>query len=478
MAAESFINFFCSQQLYGYVENSNMAVTEFLYVTPRALIDNPLNVLKYIIFAIVLLMAAYFLYKGRKLENNGEVVAFSKLRPIFIYGVALCAGSVGYLYFNSIWDIHNILLLIPFGMIGIVIAEMIVKKSLKVRTVYKPVIIFCAAICVIQLCFQADLLGYERRIPAIDSIESAEFSPGVNMLRYDYSYNGKKVFYQEEDKGLRSVEDIDKVVRLHEELLKNRTGDEEYKSDDLTGVITYNLKNGRKITRAYEMNYNAHKEWLKPIVETLQIRKNYFPILKDNSKSIESIVVNDRRRSDSLQFYKNDKEVMDKIVEALRADVSNVIYDDFVSREEEFTEIEISYTRPAKYSDGSQVAEKFLPIIYERYYVRSSYKNTIAVLNELGFYKGIPSAEDIEAIGIILSDYESDTKSTIDVSVNNNENYSKYITDRADIAEIYDNCSRDMPKLGGSLVEFIVKGGRSFVINYDQNAEGIPDIMK
>lgn len=479
-AAEEFIKFFCSQQLYGYVEDIQRPITEFLYITPRAMAGNPMNILKYIIFIAVFLAAAYLLYKKRKLENNGEVVAFPKLRPIFIYGVAVCAGAVGYLYFNSVWDTQNILLLLPFGIIGIIIADMIVKKSLKVKTVYKPVIIFCAAVCIIQLGFELDIFGYERRIPAADSIESAEFTSGVNAYTPNYTSNGKRVYYSDSKTGLTSAEDIDKVLRLHEELIKNRTkAPEDYDPSSFEAMISYNLKNGKKISRAYYVSYDTHEEWLKPIIETPEVKSEYLPILKDRQINIDSVNITDIRINGGTTFFENDKETADRIIEALRMDMQSVPYEEFAKRDREFTSIDITYTRPAKYADGTDVPENLRPVIYETYYVRESYQNTLALLNELGFFAQLPTVEDITGVGVVISSESGMVATESSVAIESTDtDYSRYITDREQISQIYESVFMHMPENGSNSIEFILADGYRFSFSYNPNAEGIPDILK
>lgn len=477
--AENFIKYFCAQQIYGYVSGSDELITGFLYVLPWDMCVHPLNILKYIIFAALFLAAAYWLYRIRKLENNGEVVAFAKLRPVFIYGVAICAGAVGYLYFNNMWGTRSILFLIPFGLIGITAAEMIVKKSLKVKSAIKPAIIFCIAVCILQLGFRLDITGYERRIPAIESIATVSFENGINATSVEYTADGKRIYYDNVDHTIKDTKTIDAVVRLHEKLVKERKYDG--KGNMMSFTLKYNLKNGKKITRAYSASFTEDEEYLKPIIESSEMRKVYFPILNDAPKKLISVEVRDDRVIDSgnLQFFENNAEEMNKLVEALKKDTAAAGYDEFAMREPTLTKIEISYTRPAHYESGKEVEEEKLPTQHETYYVRKSYENVKAVLAEMGFYDAVPKAEEIEYIGINYFGEMAEAEYTSDYSKQYVDDYSKIVRDPEGIRTAYkylsENASRYRTNAEASIV---LKNGNIFTINYDAQANDVPPELR
>ena len=55
---EEFIYYFCQQQLYGYYGSTTCRVSDFLYVMPNQFWNGPYALIKYIIFAAILLAAA------------------------------------------------------------------------------------------------------------------------------------------------------------------------------------------------------------------------------------------------------------------------------------------------------------------------------------------------------------------------------------------------------------------------------------
>ena len=49
----------------------------------------------YAVAGVVFLIAAYQLYKWRKLETAGDLISMRGIKPVFRWGVAVCAGLLG-----------------------------------------------------------------------------------------------------------------------------------------------------------------------------------------------------------------------------------------------------------------------------------------------------------------------------------------------------------------------------------------------
>lgn len=474
VCAEAFVQFFCRQNIYGY-NIASSKISEFIYVVPSAMCEKPLNILKYIIFIAAFLIIAMWLYKIRKLENNGEVVAFPILRYVFIYGVAICAGAAGYGYLSSIFNNRNILLLIPFGIIGIIIAEMIVKKSLRITRVYKPVILFCVAVGLLKLAFVADLTGYERRIPKPGDIESASVSlVGINENYGYYTFDGKRVI-NDTDNKITDPDVLEKALKLHTDLVENRNDKWDYSSEynELPMRFEYTLKNGKKLIRSYVANFNNNGDAMKELLVTNDMRKRFFPILNNVEKKYISIFVNDDRVADGMTF--TDKETIDKFIAALKADTAKVQYEKYVHRTSEYTRINVSYKPSGTYEDGSEVPIDKMPQNGEDYFIRDDYTNTIRLLKEIGFYDKIPKASDIDRIEIS----DTDNPDTVTDYEENNTDIT-IITDRKDIEEIYNYCIKQAVQYSKYNKNMRVHFNNDHWLSadYDKNADGVPSAMK
>ena len=149
-------------------------------------------VLLYALVGAVLLCAALALYRRRRLEAAGDVVAVRAVRPLFQYGVGVCAalalGSVCYLLFvpalpEGVWTLLAFLLL--WGAVGYFVARMLLDKSFWVfRKGWPGCLALLAALVLFTVGMEADVTGYERRVPAADRVESVTVT-GITSAPYD-----------------------------------------------------------------------------------------------------------------------------------------------------------------------------------------------------------------------------------------------------------------------------------------------------
>ena len=74
--------------------------------------------------------------------------------------------------------------LIPIGVLGFVIAQMLVQKSFRIfKTVYKPVIGFICFVLLMYGAFAVDILGYEKKVPKPEEVASVSFRDEQNTNR-------------------------------------------------------------------------------------------------------------------------------------------------------------------------------------------------------------------------------------------------------------------------------------------------------
>ena len=153
-------------------------------------VDNDVAVLEgastaavYGLVGLVLLAASYLLYRLRRSESAGDVVAFRWLRPVFRYGVALAfALTLGWLLYEIIWDslfqrgyyadfIPMAVCMAFTGVIGYYVASMLLEKSLRVfRRSWPGVLTVCAGVVILCGCVRFDVLGMESRVPRQEDV--------------------------------------------------------------------------------------------------------------------------------------------------------------------------------------------------------------------------------------------------------------------------------------------------------------------
>ena len=204
--------------------------------------------------------AALLIYRKRRMESAGDVVAVRCLKPVFKYGVTACSALCGgLLLYTLLYAIFNnpalsVVIMIPsliiFALVGYFGARMLLEKSFHVfHDGWVGLIIVCCLCAVFTLGCDLDVFGIGRYVPDEDSIECMSVS---------------------ESGEIRSKDGISEFRALHESIIKDM---DRYKSLDLNYenseyiCFRYTLKSGQLITRQYDIltgdeNYEKYYELL------------------------------------------------------------------------------------------------------------------------------------------------------------------------------------------------------------------------
>lgn len=141
----------------------------------------------YALVGVALLGCAWALYRRRRSESAGDVVAVGWMKPVFRYGFALCAavsaGMLLYILFFADFEKTFTAGVVPMafcmavaGVLGYYIASMLLAKSLRVfRGSWKGAlgtVLAAAALCAV---IAADPFGLERWTPAAEDVEGVTF---------------------------------------------------------------------------------------------------------------------------------------------------------------------------------------------------------------------------------------------------------------------------------------------------------------
>lgn len=195
---------------------------------------------------ILLSAAALPVFKKRRMESAGDVIAVPALRPVFKYGVAvccaLCGGIVLYMMLYALFNepAISVFLMIPsmclFAFVGYFGAKMLLHKSFHVfRGSWIGYVVMCFACAIFVLSCDIDVFGIGSYVPDASDVESVTV------------YNVGEI---------KSEDAIEKFIALHEKLISKK---DEYRytsaeSDYSTGIyFRYKLKNGDIVTREYAL---------------------------------------------------------------------------------------------------------------------------------------------------------------------------------------------------------------------------------
>ena len=261
------VTVFCSPATFIIEHCSNVwyAATSSLVYDSGVVIKEPIvypywgTLIIYALVAAALVVIALLMFRRREMERTGDVVAVKRLRPVFKYGVTVCAalglGILFYAIFSGFTSENNPVLLMSLTMIfgafvGYFASDMLLKKSFHVFRGNWQGFGVMAVLCVVfVICCEADVFGIERYVPDEEDIKS--ITVGSGWEQYTVS------------------SDFDELLELHGDIIANR---KQYESrhgffSNAGDIISfdYTLKNGRCVSRYYRIEYEYGTK--DPIVE-------------------------------------------------------------------------------------------------------------------------------------------------------------------------------------------------------------------
>lgn len=228
-------------------------------------LENGWLIAAYAAAGAALLGLAWLLYRRRRSESAGDVVAVGWMKPVFRYGCAVYAAILGgRLLYALLWEsfqngqyfaiLPMILCMIAGGAVGYYAASMLLAKTPRVfKTTWRgmlAVALGCAALCG---AMKYDLFGVTRRVPAPDSVKL------VNV----YAAGSNYYLTPGQDDAL-----IEKVRALHQAIISDKdyalttasAATEAYSGADgevpyayTTVRFTYTLNSGLKVERRYNL---------------------------------------------------------------------------------------------------------------------------------------------------------------------------------------------------------------------------------
>ena len=177
--------------------------------TVKAVFSGLHYALIYGFIGVLLALAALWLYRRRRLESAGDVVAVGWVRPVFRYGVGACTaltlGPLLYLGILGGRSLGGLLAwMLPCGAVGYFVAEMLLQKSFRVFARWKGCVVLVAAVAACVGFVWLDPLGFTEWTPDPAKVESVK----TNMFSYPNDDASGAL-------DLDDPEDIALLVRAH-----------------------------------------------------------------------------------------------------------------------------------------------------------------------------------------------------------------------------------------------------------------------
>ena len=196
--------------------------------------------------AAVLAACSFFLYRARRLESAGDVVSVKCMRPVFRYGVALCAGlafGMATAVFLNGKEPTLMVSILVWGVVGYFAARMLLDKSFRVLRYWKGAAAVAGVFTVLFLAVGFDLTGFETRVPDASQVASVELDGG----RVQSLGDGGDYFTVTRD----DPEFVGYAIALHRAAVNQRGINPGGSMADTSLTVTYHLKNGSTLSRRY-----------------------------------------------------------------------------------------------------------------------------------------------------------------------------------------------------------------------------------
>ncbi|WP_456271324.1 DUF6449 domain-containing protein [Bacillus sp. AK031] len=288
------------------------------------------EVVLYAGLSILLYVLSIVLYKKRKLETASQAISVPLMKPVFKFGIILCLMLLSGAYFS---EVQSKLSWTLFGygsgfIIGYLISEMILQKTWRVSPRWKELAGFAVFISLIIFTFQLGFNNYEKAIPDMDEISKVHFSD--NVYSYLDSYGEEPVRY------LEQKENIENVRKLHEEIVSEKP-----KRDGMDqAFIVYELKDGSKVIREYDIKRSEYKSYYAAIYESVEYKQAIEPILSVDIEMADKISIT-ARGPHNKQMSLTDESLLKEALEVLKQEVKEESYESMVDRRDTLYDIEV-----------------------------------------------------------------------------------------------------------------------------------------
>ena len=202
------------------------------------------------------MVAAFFLYRRRKLESAGDFIAVKWAEPIFLVLYTLCAAAFLTIFGELFGDAGYSFFLILGIFLGFFTGKMLLERTTRVfrKKNFLMALVLVAALILSSIPIQRDWFGIVSYVPEAEDVEY------VNVYGYQVSRH-----------DISDPEKIALVCQIHENAIANLDHENE---DFCSGAhyythLEYHLKDGRTVSRRYHICiYSAAAKLWEQLIDT------------------------------------------------------------------------------------------------------------------------------------------------------------------------------------------------------------------
>ncbi|RKD29454.1 DUF6449 domain-containing protein [Lacrimispora algidixylanolytica] len=379
----------------------------------RTLEGSTLRIVVVIVVTVILAFLSFWLYSKRGSESAGKAMAFKISMPIIRIPIVILASLSGSIFF---WLIHSTLGWAVFGLIcGLLLSHCAIEiiyhfDFRKLFCNWKQMLVCAVFAGAIFLGFRYDLFGYDRYVPAKDSIKYVGISfenandwinyggievPQDEMDRYDWKYitSDDYIFSH------MQLKDTEPVLTLVNEAISqlkdsSRFNQQELPVDDdgknvrtYRFSVKYTLNNGKNIYRTYEVSGDMYRQEIVQLYENPEFRQAVYPILAQTTDDTAGVKIARGGQTSVVSMDRNgtDKAITDKLLLTYQDELMN-LKADTMQKENPIASIQFitkQQAEVAKLKTDTQNNWQYSHLVERGYYpIYPSFIKTLALLKE------------------------------------------------------------------------------------------------
>lgn len=246
------------------------------------------------VFTLALIPLSVWLFKRRNAEFDGKANANKPVSAVCSILFALTLSSLVFIIGGTF--VNTIIVLAVFTLLALLFYAFFNGTVREMFKAVKFILPITAAFAVFVLVLNFDLIGYSKRIPDIDKVESVVVSyKGNNDSSFNGGRSGTNFHIVSSLPSMKSLpaltekEDIQTAMNIHEKIIADGSMTPSNKSlenysDTVVYVdynIVYKLKNGREVIRTYSVmklstlystleidNTSAYREYFEDVIKS------------------------------------------------------------------------------------------------------------------------------------------------------------------------------------------------------------------
>lgn len=442
---------------YRYYSKEYVMDVPFILDSYRKLFLYDIDMILAAIIATVLVMVVY---KHRRAEHVGKTIIYKPVRWAVKIIICIVTSLAGVVALNTVChSIQSQYLYVIFGFAMLIICvitggfveiclDLDIKSFSKGR---RQTLMAMAILLLIFFIYRGDLLGYDSYVPNPSSIESASI---INVDEcFGYYFDNSRRFsdiddsYSELHMKLSDVDSVVKVARKGMECARRNTYNKN--ADGWNSIVSYNMKDGRKIYRNIIIPYDIDPALMDKLTGSEEYIKGHIPCFDDNLFS-EEMLNSDLSISFEFDYY-NGNGVADY----------NIPVKEFIDayRQDVLEHYKYSFIR-----EHSAVGEVLIKIDYPSYayvslYVYEDFTRSIEFLKKHGLYVDqksfLENIDELQVYNAFVQPIKSVNFNDLSEQGKRDAFYLWYYgrndygssthtyTDKGQIKEILDNCTYD-----------------------------------